>query len=403
VASAVDVAPRPPIGGAALRWAARGRDAARCYPRTTLVLLLGVIARAILIPITHGQDFVVWDLASLGTIRGVNVFAHHPHYPGGPYTYFPLFLYAELPFQWLAVHLDWSFTILGKLPIVAGDALAAVLIAAYLKRAHRGDAAMALGAGLYFLNPLVLYNGAFYGRFDAFCVGLFMLALWCYDGARARSWRWPLLYSLAVAAKTYPGFILPWILVRDRARRGRVIVALVAVLSALSLPYLISSPKPFIRDIVLYNGGKLPGSLSWQIVWLDVFKLGDQPARLISYVLLAAFVLALFLFTRLDLYTYCAVAILLFLFFSKVVIEQYLIWPLPFLILLAVGRGSRASWGLVLLFTAAGTAINPYIHPLGQRVLWVNILLGLCILAYVVTRRAGGTPGTEGPMAEYGH
>ena len=63
--------------------------------------MCGLIARAVLIPITHGQDFVVWDLASTATLHGVNIYAHHPAYPGGPFAYFPVFLYLELPFQWL--------------------------------------------------------------------------------------------------------------------------------------------------------------------------------------------------------------------------------------------------------------------------------------------------------------
>src|SRR5438105_4070571 len=91
------------------------------------------------------------------TLAGINVYAHHPHYPGGSYTYFPLFLYLELPFQWLALHTGVSFTVLGKLPIMAGDVLAAALIAAHLGQRGHGDGVRALGTGLYFLNPLVLY------------------------------------------------------------------------------------------------------------------------------------------------------------------------------------------------------------------------------------------------------
>ena len=64
------------------------------------------------------------------------------------------------------------FVVLGKAPIVAGDVLTAALIAWYLRLRGRSDAIVAFGVALYFLNPLVLYNGAFYGRFDAVCVGL---------------------------------------------------------------------------------------------------------------------------------------------------------------------------------------------------------------------------------------
>jgi len=74
------------------------------YPLVVCVIALGIVVRAILLPLTHGRDFIVWDLASAATLHGSNVYAHHPHYPGGPYAYFPLFLYLELPAQWIAVH-----------------------------------------------------------------------------------------------------------------------------------------------------------------------------------------------------------------------------------------------------------------------------------------------------------
>ncbi|HKO25053.1 MAG TPA: glycosyltransferase 87 family protein [Chloroflexota bacterium] len=359
----------------------------RTHPYTLAVFALGLVLRAVLIPITHGQDFVVWNLASRYTLAGINVYAHHPHYPGGPYTYFPLFLYLELPFQWLALHSGVSFTVLGKLPIMAGDLLAAALIATHLRQRGHGDGIRALGTGLYFLNPLVLYNGAFYGRFDALCVGLFLLALRFYDPRQPRSWRFPVLYAYAVAAKTYPVFILPWLLLRERARRGRVVIALVLVLGGLSLPYLITSLGRFFSDIVLYNGRKLPGNLSWQIILLDQHYLSPHGARLLTYVLLALFAVALFLFTRLDLYTYCLVAILLFIVLSKVVIEQYFLWPMPFLILAALDRRSWASWGLLILLSTSGMLINPYIHPWTEQVPAANVAIALCIVVYVLTRR----------------
>jgi hypothetical protein len=359
----------------------------RAHPYTAAVFALGLALRALLLPLTHGQDFVVWNLASRYTLAGINVYAHHPHYPGGPYTYFPLFLYLELPFQWLTLHTGVSFTVLGKLPIMAGDLLAAALIAAHLGQRSHGDGVRALGSGLYFLNPLVLYNSAFYGRFDALCVGLFLLALRSYDAGQPRSWRFPILYAYAVAAKTYPVFLLPWLLLRERARRRRVVIALVLVLGGLSLPYLLTSLGRFFSDIVLYNGRKLPGNLSWQIVLLEHHYLSPHGARLLTYALLALFAVALFLFTWLDLHTYCLVAILLFIVLSKVVIEQYFLWPMPFLIVAALDRRSWASWGLLILLSVTGMLINPYVHPWTERVPAANVAIALCILVYVLTRR----------------
>src|SRR6476660_3885936 len=129
------------------------------FPLTITVFLASVIVRFLLLPITYGPDFLVWDLASRATLSGINIYAHHPAgYPGGPFTYPPLFLYVELPFQWLAIHTGLPFTVLGKLPIVAGDMLTGSLIAAFLAARHHSDSRIALASAAYLLNPLVLYN-----------------------------------------------------------------------------------------------------------------------------------------------------------------------------------------------------------------------------------------------------
>ena len=81
--------------------------------RLVLLLAAGIAVRIALVPITRGQDFDVWDLASTATLQGSDIYTHHPAYPGGPYAYFPLFLYLELPLQFLAAHTGISFTVLG--------------------------------------------------------------------------------------------------------------------------------------------------------------------------------------------------------------------------------------------------------------------------------------------------
>ena len=82
--------------------------------RLVLVVAAGIAVRVVLAPITRGQDFDVWDLASTATLQRIDIYAHHPAYPGGPYAYFPLFFYLEVPFQWLAEHTGIPFTVLGE-------------------------------------------------------------------------------------------------------------------------------------------------------------------------------------------------------------------------------------------------------------------------------------------------
>src|SRR5690242_7699923 len=80
------------------------------YPYTAAVLALGLLIRAILLPLARGHDFIARDLDTRATLDGFNIYVYHlPHYPGGPYAYFPLFLYLDVPFQWLALHTGLPF------------------------------------------------------------------------------------------------------------------------------------------------------------------------------------------------------------------------------------------------------------------------------------------------------
>ena len=205
--------------------------------RLVLVLAAGIAIRVALVPITRGQDFDVWDLASTATLQGIDIYAHHPAYPGGPYAYFPLFLYLELPFQWLAQHTGISFTVLGKVPILAGDVACALVLAGELRDRTASNRAVLLGTSLFFLNPLVLYNGAFYGRFDTVALALLLFAVRLLRKSKRSAGLW---YGLAVAAKTFPVFVLPGIVRAARGRRMWLAITSMGVLLVLSAPYIPS-------------------------------------------------------------------------------------------------------------------------------------------------------------------
>jgi glycosyl transferase family 87 len=281
------------------------------------------------------------------------------------------------------MHTGMAFAVLGKLPIVAADAVVALLIVDHLVRRGHSDAAIATGAGLFFLNPLVLFNGAFYGRFDSVAVALLLLVLWVYRREGGRTWGFGTIFALSVAAKTFPIFLLPWFLRRGRCDRVRLCVALVAVLGVLSAPYLLTSPVEILRDLAVYNGSKLPGDLSWQRGLLDVAS--PETVRLLTYALLVAFAVALVALVRLeDVIVYAAVAILLFLVTSKVIIEQYFLWPMPFLIVIAVDRASRQALFTLILMTIVGLLTNSYFDPLRPVELGVDAVLAAALGAQVI-------------------
>jgi hypothetical protein len=408
----------------------RVEDWLRAYPYTALVLGVGLLVRAVLMPLTYGGDFGMWSLTAAAALRGQDTYSHPP-LPldrAGPYAYFPLYLYILLPLKWLAerlglpsvvlggvpaVHTSLSYVVLGKLPVVGGDVGVAVALAGVLRRTGLSDRACAVGAGLFFLNPLVLYNGPFYGRFDSLCLAALLLAWRQLEPEPVRGRRLALWYALGVTLKTFPIFLLPYLVLRAGLRRGvGVALAALALPVAVSLPYLLHNAHRFIYIVFVYDSTKGPRQFSWQFALLNL-GLHLQAVKQISYALLALFVLLLVLCARArplaprpllqarrgpagaglaEAYGYAAVALTLFLLLSKVVYEQYFLWPLPFLAILVVRDRARMAALLLAVLSVTGLLANDWIHPFGYRpapALWLNALIAVAAASFVAAHLRG--------------
>ncbi|MGN6608591.1 MAG: hypothetical protein ACTHMS_16470, partial [Jatrophihabitans sp.] len=344
------------------------------------VLALGLLVRAVLVPVTHGQDFVVWDLATRATLHGTDVYAHHPAYPAGPYAYFPFFLYVELPFQWLALHTGVAFTVLGKLPIMAGDVIAAVVLRGELRAHDLDDRAVTTGVALWFLNPLVLYDGAWYGRFDSLAVAALLMTQRLLRTKHAGGPAW---YAIAVTAKTFPVFVLPGVLRAAGRRRWVWLGTLVLVTLVQSAPYL-RSWHAMVDDIVRHDATKGPQALSWQTVLLG--RLDDHALRLVGDALLVVLAVATLALLWIELFERYVLAVLVaFLLTSKVVLDQYLVWPLPWLVLATATGLRRSSAATFAALTVLGLVANADLHPFGRGPAWLTVPLALGLAAYLIT------------------
>jgi len=315
--------------------------------------------------------------------------------------------------------------VLGKLPVVLGDVVTALALAGVLRRAGLREGACALGAALFFLNPLVLYNGAFYGRFDSLCLAALLLAWRYLERPHGRGGWLALWYALGVTLKTFPIFLLPYLLVRAGWRRGLpAALAAVALPLVVSLPYLLDNARRFIYIVFIYDSSKGPRQFSWQFALLDL-GLPERAATIVSYGLLALFALGLLLpllprrgwgptdsrgeapspYRHMnDPYAYAAVAYVLFLLFSKVVYEQYFLWPLPFLAVLILRERDRMAALLLVVLSVTGLLANTWIHPFGYRpgpALWLNALIAAAAASFVLSRwrvraaHSAATPSTS--------
>ena len=288
------------------------------------------------------------------------------------------------PFSGSRQHTGISFTVLGKVPILAGDVACALVLAAELRDRTASNRAVLLGTSLFFLNPLVLYNGAFYGRFDTVALALLLFAVRLVRTRKRSAGLW---YGLAVAAKTFPVFVLPGIVRDARGRRLWFAITVTTVLLVLSAPYL-PSWRAMLSDIVVYDAVKAPGALSWQTLFIGTTSI--ETWRLVSYVLLVVYLIGAVLLARvLDLDLYILATLVLFLVCSKVLLEQYLLWPMPWLVLalFTAPRIRAATIAFFVAVTVVGMVANPHIQPWGRSPALINAGFAVVCVIYLVTVR----------------
>jgi len=369
----------------------RGRDIGAPSALAIGLLLAGLAIRLPLLRVTEGNDFIAYTKLSLLALQGRDVYAlklSNGLHGALPWTYLPLLLHMFTAVQWLAMHTGWSFRILGKLPIVAADLTAGSLLYTALRRRGHSERLSALGMSLYLFNPLALYNGAFYGRFDAIALAFLLLAL---EGYRTRLFA-P-AYALAISAKTFPLFLLPPLaLGQDRQSPRRLAVAC-ALVPLLALPYIVTDPRGLL-SIFVYNRYNL-GRLSWYLVLQQTHLLSASRVLQVAHAgtLLYPLVVLLFAFARGSRYVKTARTFALYLVLNQVVYEQYLLWPLPFLIVVGLHERSRLALWLAALSTVAGLLENEftwerphnYLHYHLAPTPWVplNVALAVSALAFV--------------------
>ncbi len=349
--AAIEVLPR----------AASRRHAAWAAPA---VLLAALALRLVLLPLTAGNDFRSFEKLALLALQGHDVYSLpsaylSAHFHSLSWTYFPLCLDMFTGLRWLGLHTGWPFSVVGKLPMVAADlGIGWLLYVALHRRGHSTRRAV-VGMSLYLFNPLALYNGALYGRFDAIALVFLLLALE-YRGTRA----FAPAYALAIAAKTFPIFALPLLaLGRGRQAPARLALAL-GLAGLLALPYVVTDPGGLFSYVIANNTHAVDsqqlGRLSWYSILYATHLLSMGQIMVLARVAILAYPLLLLTLLWKPLYSKVAVCLVLFVLLNRTVYEQYLLWPLPFLIVMGLHERSHSALWLAALYTVAGMLENEY-------------------------------------------
>ncbi len=364
------------------------------------VLVLGALAlRLPLLALTAGSDLRVIAQLAWRAARGQDVYAIDVHRLT-PWAYFPPLLDVFAGLARLAARTGWSFYVLAKAPVVAADLGIGVLLYAALRRRGHPWGRAAVGAALYLYNPLALYNGAFYGRFDAIALVFLLLAL---EGYRGRLFA-P-AYALAIAAKTFPLFLLPLLaLGRDRQPLRRLLLAC-GLVAPLSLPYVVTDPGGLLSH-VFYTDRTGFGSLSWYLPLLHAPFARLPQVIALARIGLLLYPLVLLLLLRAPLYVKAACCYALFTVLTSTIYEQYLLWPLPFLIVVGLHHRRRGALALAALDTFAGMVQNEYTWfagPLHYALLPrvyapLNLILVGATVAFVAAQVRRDSPWSKDPL-----
>ncbi len=278
------------------RWIGWARSLVRDpgYRRLRWVLLIGLLARFVLAPLTSWtvdtDGFVLGDLQLLytGDPYTSGLFFNPPFGPvlEAPFVVLALLLSGGQPLLVLVATIGPATSVTGispllptaaallavKVPLFAGD-VAVALTLRWISLPRYGARNADLLAAVWLLNPLVLWVSAVHGEADTFAALFMILALAA--GAQRRFVPAGVLLALGVFTKAYPLVLLPLLAVlawQSTARgsggweRAKPLGRLAFGLGIGSLPFL-AWVAPMVSVLTASGGSVSYGGLSPLIIY----------------------------------------------------------------------------------------------------------------------------------------
>jgi hypothetical protein len=354
--------------------------------RLRSILTLGVLIRVALMPFTaHPFDVYVWHRLILGIVENPTSVTFFP--PMLFYTLVPVaFIYewsssmlgvSPTPLESLPEILnpdprygiryitDLSFNILVKTPFLVADILAALIIFKLIEDLSRDKTKPSWAAAVWFLNPYLILISAVWGMFDSLPTLFSIFSLWLL--LRRRLDLSASTMAVAAAYKLYPAvFLLPTILFALKsglfASRGaalRYILVFTASSFILFLP-AISQSLSFSQG--LFTGPPDPGAAGFGLTFWSVLLISPlNPDFVIAASNLIVIVLLIGTYIQafrrradsgpLSLAAFQLCSILSIFAGFRFVCEQFLVWALPYMVILVVGGKVRSKeyWSLSLI------------------------------------------------------
>lgn len=338
-----------------------------------IILVVSFVLKIVLAYTADTADTGAFNLATKLFLQGKDVYAHPDVNLSPP----PLFLHflSVLRIGSDALHLPFEGS--WKLPsVIADTAIAAFIYVISIKEHHLTEKKALRLTMIYAFNPIALFVSGFHGQAESTWILLILIA-W-YLCAVQKKLIWSAVFAaLAVSYKLPALLLLPGLFLTLPKRKDWIQYMLIlGVLFLISLlPEIITTRAALIRQVFAYSStpnvwgfSLLMSKLFHPEVALSLSGILSKMLKL-SILIVSGITLTRYLARKSsDFFTLSLSIIVIFLFFSPGFGSQYMLWPLPFLLL----SHHRYVWKYTILTTFA--FLNTYGIPLAIFTLPIQFL-----------------------------
>jgi hypothetical protein len=298
--------------------------------------------------------------------RGENIYETE-----GLFHYSPLPMFLPVWSLRVAQSLHLPFHFVVKWPMILADVGIALVL--WWQARKRGLSGLAFTIGLaYALNPVSLLTTVFHGSYSVL-PALFALLAYCLIALDAdrRYYRLSALsLGVAIGMRAYPVLFLPFFLRKMNLEwRRKIVYLILAGLPSLLtfIPFMLVNYRAVWRDVFSYSGVADSGWIAaarsyWFLATQNLYLPGTLGLELLAiskWIFLAAYGIFVVFFLwkhhRFSLLSGILGTLLIFIGIYGGISLQYLIWVIPFALLV------KSKWAKAYIWTATGNLIFFYL------------------------------------------
>ncbi len=275
------------------------------------------------------------------------------------YNYTPLWMFIIYLINHVSEFLGIPFSSLIKLPIIICD-VGIGLILFKLAGGANLEKRFAV-VFLYWFSPIAILISSYHGQFDSIWILFALLSLYAWDTKRGLS---NTFLSIGIAIKFVPVIFLPAYLVRLKSFQTKLKFALIALVPSviITLPFFLATPSAVIRNVINYRSEY--GIYGMSLILDTLSKVNDLLHKINYYykvsngvILFIAILLTALITSKKGISHALTLIVLTFFVISSGFAIQYLLWLLPFGLLIDLKKVTRYS------ILASGFLLYAYSAP----------------------------------------